>query len=125
MLLLILLFCSNALAQSDSPHEDQTDAIFYNIDKSPSRIPTRLLLESGFNLVQIDELKGTITPSNQVNFQIWNALLNSLYTANVDVDNQIQSFDDIQTIIAQYPEEQIQLPILRVKYNTLKPIGVE
>ena len=108
MLLLILLFCSNALAQSDSPHEDATDAIFYNIDKSPSRIPTRLLLESGFNLIQIDQLQGTITPTNQVNFQIWNALLNSLYTASVDVNNPIPSYEDIQKTIEQYPEEQIQ-----------------
>ncbi len=96
-----------------------------HIDKSPSRIPTRLLLESGLNLVEIDKLQGTITPDNQVNIQIWNALHHSLYTANVDVKQQFQSFDDIQTVIAQYPEEQIQLPILRVRYNTLKPMALE
>ena len=45
VLLLVLLFCSNALAQSDSPYKDKIDSVFMHIDKSPSRIPTRLLLE--------------------------------------------------------------------------------
>ena len=70
----LIFLCSNIFAQSGSPYKDRVDAVFINIDKSPTRIPTRLLLETGLNLIQTAKLQGVITADNQVNFQIWNAL---------------------------------------------------
>ena len=116
---MLLLLCSNAFAQSGSPYKDQVDAVFVNLDKSPARIPTGILFEAGYNLVDVSELRGKYG-NKAITFQTWKALYYSLFSAEVNTNNSFNKpLEHVEEVINSNPRTQIQIPIMRAEYNTI------
>ncbi len=63
--LLILFFCLNATAQTDTTGRSALAYLLQNLN--PANIPTGYLIEWGTDMTDKDDLNGIITDSNFVN----------------------------------------------------------
>ena len=114
---MFLLLCSNAFAQLGDDYKPKVDSVFMNLDKSPNRIPTGILYEAGYSLIEENRLNGNAT--QPVDLQTWKTFYYSLFTGKVNSANPIPQLDGIETTIAQLPTKEVSIPILRMNYNTV------
>ncbi len=70
--------CNNL--DSTATFEQLINCILF-IDKSPARIPSRFLLENGYDYAVIDDLQGSLTPNNQVDYKRFILTYHSLYSS--------------------------------------------
>ena len=82
LLLLVCVFVGWQCAFAEEPALYDTvraklNSIFEYVDKDA--VPTRLLAEYGFHLVQLDSYDGVLTDSNYVNRMKWEMLYAGLY----------------------------------------------
>ncbi|NBP69180.1 MAG: hypothetical protein EBU52_10590, partial [Cytophagia bacterium] len=90
-----LQYVNCASLDSTATFEQHIDCLLANVNRSANRIPSRFLLENGYNLTHIDKWSGVRTDSNHVNIQqflfnyysIRSSYLGGLNTISIDEDD--------------------------------------
>ena len=119
MLLMFLLSFSNVFAQNPDgdDYKVKIEKVFQLLDKSPDRIKTGILFESGYNLVEQSKLNGNA--GAPIDLTTWKTIYYSLQTAQVNNNSQLPPMQNVEGKFGNYPREQIQIPIMRVSYNNV------
>jgi len=74
--------CNNAIERDTSlTFQDHIQCILGSVNKLPARIPSRFLLENGYDYAVIDDLQGSLNPTNQVDYKRFILTYHSLYSS--------------------------------------------
>ena len=96
---------------------EKLDSVFYYVNKEA--VPTGLLAEYGFHLVQLDSYDGVPTDSNYVSRMKWEMLYAGIYDSRINTKCQMPTPDDV------YKQAEGNLSIMYYKYNTFAEDALE
>jgi len=115
VILFFLHFSTSAQEILDCLHLDSTatfeqrmECLFGNMNRSSSRIPSRFLLEQGYNYIRVDKLQGQILDSNLVNIDEWLLTYHSLRSS------YLGGLNLADTLGLTLPSNKISLPSVTI-----------
>ncbi len=91
MLLMFLLSFSNAFAQNPDgdDYKVKIEKVFIDLNKTPDRIKTGILFESGYNL--IEDYRLDANAGKPIDFEAWKIFYYSIASGTVNNANPIRS----------------------------------